>query len=222
MDKAVIVGFLGGIGSGKSTAARIMQRMGADCVCADKIAQALLEEERYKKQVLEEFGREILDGRGEIDKKKLAAKAFSTKRSLKKLNSILHPPVISEIVQRIGQTPAGRVFIIDAPLLFETGMQALCDVLIFIESQKSRRAARIAEDRGWNSSEIESRQRFQRPLRLKRGIADFVISNEGDLRTFEKQVKEVYERIMKKMKCGQSRRLRSRNKTGGVRNGKGR
>ena len=222
MDKPIIVGFLGGIGSGKSTAARIMRSLGADCVCADKMALALLEKERYKKAIIEEFGREILDGKGKIDKKKLAAMAFSTERNLKKLNSILHPPVVSGIVQRIGRTPPGRVFVIDAPLLFETGMQALCDFLFFIESKKNRRLARIANERGWSKDDIQRRQRFQMPLRRKRKVADLVISNDGDLKTFEKQVKEIYESIRKKMKRGRNRILLSLDKTGGVENGKGR
>ena len=199
MDRPVVVGLLGGIGSGKSAACLILQRLGAEGVCADGITRKLLKNDEIKNQITGAFGKGVLDGSENIDRKKLADYAFSSRNNLKKIESILHPPVIMETIEKINMTPAGKVFVIDAPLLLESGMHHLCDYLIFIDAYKENRLIRAARKSRWTYREIERRQRFQRPLATKRKAADFVISNNGNLGELKKQLQEIY-RIIKRKK----------------------
>jgi dephospho-CoA kinase len=86
--------------------------------------------------------------------------------------------------------------VIDAPLLLESGLDAVADVLVFVDAPESARATRAAEDRGWAPAETGAREARQAPLTEKRRLADEVVSNDGSRDDLERRVTELHRRIV--------------------------
>lgn len=204
-NNLVVVGLIGGIGSGKSTVARIFAELGAEAIFADDMTKRLLSEPRVKERLVSEFGEAILDGNGNISHKNLSDIAFESKINLDTLNSILHPRIVSQIKRQISAIEAEtahlhsieqegaerKVVIIDAPLLLETNSVSLVDYLLFVDATERRRRNRV-KNRGWDAEELKRREAFQLPLEQKRAVADFIIENNGNLSKTKEEVRQVY------------------------------
>jgi dephospho-CoA kinase len=195
MKKPVVVGLLGGIGSGKTIAADMLREFGAEGVCLDTLAKGLLKDAGIKDRIVKAFGSDVLSATGRIDRRKLAEKAFSGRRKVKALEAIIHPAVIMKTIERLNATPAGKVFVIDAPLVLESGLHHLCDFLVFVDARKSVRLKRAQESRGWGEEEIKRRERFQKSLGAKKRAADFIVKNEGSLTALKKRMKSIYGKV---------------------------
>ena len=188
--KRLIVGLAGGVGSGKSTVARLFRKMkrSARILDADVLGHRVLSRPEIRRALADAFGPEILDGRG-VDRRALAKAAFGSPAAVKRLNRIVHPAILDEIRAVIGRTRGW--LILDASLLFETGLDALCDRVVYVDAPLAirRRRARVA--RGWPPGELERRERFQwRPAR-KRARADDVIDNAGPVARTERQIRNI-------------------------------
>lgn len=85
---------------------------------------------------------------------------------------------------------------IDAPLLFEAGVDRACDAVVFVEADRDTRVRRLAESRGWDEQELSKREDLQRPLDEKQARADYVISNTGDLDALTEQVRRTLSEIV--------------------------
>ena len=108
-DKTVVIlGIIGGIGSGKSTVARMLADKGAILIDADKIASSFLGDQKIKEEIVEEFGESVLDAQGNVYRTYLAHAVFESKKILEKLNKILHPRIAAELDGDIGFDPASR------------------------------------------------------------------------------------------------------------------
>ena len=103
MKNVYTIGLAGGIGSGKSTVAEVFGRLGAVVLNADVMVHELLREPGTVRKVAGRFGKEILDGRGRIDRKKLAARAFRSEKAIRDLEKLLHPAVIRKTKARLRQ-----------------------------------------------------------------------------------------------------------------------
>jgi len=198
-----IVGITGTIGSGKSEVSRVFSEGGAEVIDADTVAKALLNKnEAGYKAVTETFGKGILDGRGEIDRKKLAGLIFSDPEKVKTINALIHPLVHQRIVQRIREIEAqndGAVVVIDAPLLIEAGFDKLVDHLVVIDPGDMEAAiARAAERIGITIEEARQRFSCQIPLKEKLKLADTIIVNDGTLEALREKAREIYQRLVKK------------------------
>jgi len=198
MRRPIVVGLTGGIGSGKSTAARILRKLGADGICLDESARKLLGTAGIRQEVVREFGKGVLGNDGTIDRKKLAQVAFSSRRNIRKLEAVIHPAVIMETIRRLNRAPAGKVFVIDAPLILESGMHHLCDFLIFIDADGGTRLKRAERAHGWDAEEVRRRQRFQKPLAVKKRAADFLVTNNGGMEELKKQLREILKKVKDK------------------------
>jgi len=119
-------GLTGGVASGKSTVARVLEGLGARIIDADRVGHELLRRPHPAYQeVVRRFGSEILDPTGEIDRKRLGAVVFADPTKLRDLNAILHPPIIARVEELAAQHHArnpGAVVVVDAALLFEAGI----------------------------------------------------------------------------------------------------
>ena len=198
MNKPIVVGLLGGIGSGKSIAARILQELGADGICLDTAAKRLLGTAAIREKVVREFGKNVLGNGDTIDRRKLAQLVFSNKKNIKRLEAIIHPAVIMKTIEKLNRTPAGRIFVIDAPLILESGMHHLCDVLIFIDAESKTRLKRAQSAHGWNGEEVKRRQSFQKPLAVKKKAADFVVTNNGGIDGLRRQLQKIFRKVQGK------------------------
>jgi len=183
-----VIGILGAIASGKSAVTRALAALGAAVHDADKEVGELLN----APEVLERIAREV-DPRavagGALDRKALADAVFADADTRAALEAILHPPVL-ESARRLARNPppGASAVVIDAPLLIEAGLDALCDELWYVDTPREVRVRRASDTRGWSEDELDRRERAQIPLEEKRGRADRVIDNSGSLDELEERV----------------------------------
>lgn len=205
----MIVGITGGTGSGKSSVAQYLRTKGYKVIDADEIAQNLLEkgEMAYIKTV-EAFGESIIDMEGKIDRKKLGNIVFSNKKDLSILETIVTKEVINKIIRLIrpyGKQSGlsgkysleGGIIFVDAPLLFETGLNDNMDVVWLVTADKSMRVSRLIERDNITLDEIEMRMQNQMDEKEKILKSDVVFFNNG---TLEELLHKVDEQLAKYMK----------------------
>jgi dephospho-CoA kinase len=193
-----IIGLAGGIGSGKSAVADILARLGCVVCNADSLAREALRQPEIRDEIVRWWGREVLDDAGEVDRPAVAAIVFGRPEERKRLESVVHPWVQSRRKALFEQAPAdARALVIDAPLLFEAGLDAECNAVIFVDADRARRLARVADRRGWDEHELSKREDSQLPLDDKRARSDYVISNNGDLQALAEQVRRTLNEIVR-------------------------
>jgi dephospho-CoA kinase len=191
----VYLGLSGGIGSGKSTVAKILSNLGAVVIDADVVAKEMLEpnEAGYTKTI-EAFGESILDSDRRIDRKKLAELVFQNSEELAKLEAIVHPAVIARVAQIRNSLPESTVVVYDTPLLFEKNLQGQFDKVLIVVTDSEHRKSRLIE-RGLEITDIEARIANQATDAQRRTVADFVIENNGSPEELQDQVAKVWQQI---------------------------
>jgi dephospho-CoA kinase len=200
-----VVGLTGGIGSGKSTVSAMLRELGAVVIDADAIVHELQAPgSPMLRAIAEAFGPEVLDARGALDRKALAARVFSDPAARKRLNEIVHPPTIAEIGRRLAEARARGVplVVLDIPLLLEgrkagTGSAVAFpfEAVIVAWVPEELAVARAAARDGSSPDEVRARMRAQLPLDEKRALADHVIDNSGTLEETRRQVTALYARL---------------------------
>ena len=171
------VGLTGGIGSGKSTICKIFSLLGASVYEADKEARLLLDEKEIKNKIITVLGKDVLDESGNIDRRKTAAKVFSDKQSLEKLNSIVHPAVKNHFEQWLKKQNA-KYIIKEAAILFESGANEGLDEVIAISSPEHLRIKRVMQRDGISEEQVRARMRNQWSDEEKIKKAQHVIVND--------------------------------------------
>jgi dephospho-CoA kinase len=194
----LVIGLIGGIGSGKSMVAQMLSELGCAVIDADKVGHELLANPQIAGQVIERFGVDILDEKGAVSRAVLGERAFADAAALKQLNSIIHKPLKAELERRISLALAlkPQAVVLDAALLLETDWHELCDVLVFVESDQPQRLARVAAQRGWSEQELERRENLQKPLDIKRAKADHILVNNSSVSHLRQQVRLLHQRLM--------------------------
>ena len=189
------LGLSGGIGSGKSTVAKILSNLGAVVIDADVIAREVLEPNQVVYQrAIEVFGESILDSDLRIDRKRLAELVFQNSDELAKLEAIVHPAVIARVAQIRSSLPESTVVVYDTPLLFEKNLQEQFDKVLIVVTDSEHRKARLIE-RGLELTDIEARIANQATDAQRRTVADFVIENNGTPEQLQDQVTKVWQQI---------------------------
>ncbi|MBL7072925.1 MAG: dephospho-CoA kinase [Candidatus Omnitrophica bacterium] len=197
-EKCLVVGLTGGLASGKSTAAEMFFALGARIIDADKIAHDLLTGDvRIKKAVIDLFGEEIVRD-GDILRKKLADKVFSSKKDLEALCNLLHPEIISKIKEQIDRN-VEDIVVVDAPLLIESGLNVSMDVVIVVASSKEKQFENAAR-RGISREAAENILQNQISILEKIKSADYVIENNENLCDMKKGVDEIWKKLKEKTK----------------------
>lgn len=188
----MIIGITGSFGSGKTTVAKMFARLGAYAIDADKVYHSLIRQgKKCYKKIIRHFGKDILAGRGRIDREKLGKIVFKDRPKLKLLNSITHPEITKEI-KRIVKLKKGKFIVIDAPLLIESGFYREVDRIILVANKKEDQVKRKRESAGLPAEETLKRIRMQMPFKKKLAFADFIIDNSGSRRNTLTQVKEIW------------------------------
>lgn len=193
-----IIGIIGGIGSGKSTVAAELGKLGCKVINADKIAHELLEKKTVKKKILEYFGQEILNPEGKINRRKLAEIVFADTRKLASLNRVIHPLVFEKtekLIEKYNSQKKVKAIVLDMPLLVEAGYEKRCDTLIFIDCEQKIRAKR-AEKMGFNKNQLKIRENFQISLDKKAKLTDNIIENNSGFSALVRQVTDIFSYIL--------------------------
>ena len=187
------VGLTGGIASGKSTVARLLQQRGCAIIEADLLAHEYLQPENpISQEVIRQFGAGILDPNGKIDRAKLGEIVFGHAGKIERLNAIIHPHVLKEIAHRLRvlkQSGETDVAVVVAALHIETGYYKTFDRLAVAWCRPEQQLERLIK-RGLTPEQAEKRIASQMPMEEKRQLADDQIDCSGTLEETTRQVDE--------------------------------
>ena len=174
------LGLTGPTGAGKSTVARLLEQNGIPLVDADAIARTVTEKGSPVLSALADtFGKDILFPDGSLDRRALAAVAFSSKENTEKLNAVTHPAILARIRRALADA-TGDAVVLDAPLLFETGLDALCDHTVAIVADEAVRLARITARDSISEEAAKKRMAVQPDTAFYAAHADILLYNNGD------------------------------------------
>ena len=193
------VGLTGGIASGKSFVGEALTSYGCFAIQADQLGHEVLATtgEAYA-DVVREFGREILDPGGAIDRARLAALVFADAAKLTRLNAIVHPAVIRReealTAEFFAREPHG-IAVVEAAILIETGSYRRFDKLILVFCAQELQIERALRREGAVEADIRARIARQMPLDEKRKYADFVIDTSGSKEETLRQARTIYQEL---------------------------
>lgn len=184
----------------------MLARWGAVWVDADVLAHAtLLPRSGVWRRLKRRFGSDIAQPDGTIDRRRLAAAGFASRRAWRDLCRIIHPAVVARTRQRlraIRRKDPDAVVVLDVPLLIESGMDTMVDWLVVVTAGRRTQWVRLRRARRWSLTEVRRRLRWQMPLDTKVRRADVVIDNDGSRAATAAQVKRLWQRIQKEIGHG--------------------
>ena len=185
----------GSIASGKSTVVNLLKERGFSVIDADVIAHEQLE--ICKGEIVREFGEQILDEAGKIDRKKLGAIVFSEPKKLKILEQILHPKIKGEILSNASQLESlGQVYFVDIPLFFEKKERyAEFKNVAVIYAPKELLLSRLMSRNGLSLEEAKARVELQMDIEQKKKMAKFVIDNSNDRENLKLELEKFLKQI---------------------------
>ncbi len=192
------IGLTGGIGSGKSKVSSVLAKLGSYIFDADAEAKKLLNDnENVQKDINSEFGSDVLDHTGKIDRKKLAKVAFQDEDHQIILNSIIHPFVFKELdkqFEKISNQNKYASFMVDGALIFESGLDQHLDSVVLIASLLKYRIERVLKRGNLSREDILRRIDLQWTDEQKTEMADYTIYNNGTEKELEEKIKEFHEK----------------------------
>ena len=201
MSKTVIVGITGQTGAGKSTFAKILSKSGIPIIDADIEAKEVLKKDKSLIPLLkQEFGSDITNSNSVLDRKLLASRAFASDENTKKLNNIMLPSIISEIKNKVEFFRESKedIIVIDAPLLFESGLDAICDIIISVIAGYATRLDRIIKRDNITIDLARKRISIQKPEKYYKDKSDIILDGELSLDEFEHEAEKIINQIRKK------------------------
>jgi dephospho-CoA kinase len=193
-----LVGLTGGIASGKSTVAKILERLRAAVINADTLSREVVEPGQDAwKEIVEAFGADILQSDQTLDRQKIRTIIFNNPDARKKLESIIHPRVRALAEERIREhTAAGySIIVYEVPLLFEGNLQEWLRPVILVACDVGTQRTRLQQRDHLTDAEAQKHIDAQMSLAEKRRLADYVIENDDNLADLEQQVRAVVEKI---------------------------
>lgn len=201
MPRGLIAGITGGIACGKSTVSKMLEKLGAISIDVDAIGHKLLKKgnPEYDK-IVEMFGENILDKSGEISRNELGKIVFSCPEKRKKLNLIMHPPMIKRTMRKaraLAESDSQAIVLLDSPLLIEADLHKSVDAVVVVICSESIQVKRIVNrsikrGRKLSVDEALTRIKSQMPIEEKVKYADFVMENNGDLDELKKKVERLW------------------------------
>ena len=188
-----IIGITGSSGAGKSTLSEIISNMYDTYVInADELAKEMYKNgTEYYNSIVKEFGKNILAKNKEIDKSKLSEKIYSNENERKILNSLTFYYLTIEIKKIIEKKKMHKIIIIDAPLLFESNLDKLCDVIIGVITEKKLQVSRICKRDNINEEKANIRLNIQKSDAFFLKNCDFIILNDKDKEYMKTQIKSI-------------------------------
>lgn len=193
-----LVGLTGGIASGKSTVAAMLQRLGAAVVDADELAREVVQPGQIAwQEIVDAFGPEILQEDRALDRPKLRKIVFDDPQARTKLEAMIHPRVRALAEEKIRDLAAAgqAVVVYEVPLLFEVRLHETLRPVILVACDPKTQTVRIMRRDRVSGAEAQKTIAAQMSLEEKRKLADYVIENNGSLEKLERQVRELWEKL---------------------------
>lgn len=191
----VVIGMAGGIGCGKSLVASQFKSLGCGVINADELSHEVLRLPGVRSQLVAWWGEEVLAQDGQISRAAVARHVFGNKAELERLEGLVHPLVHQRRAQArdtFNRQQDIAAVVEDCPLLFEVGLQAQCDCVVFVTASRQVQLDRVRGSRGWTETDLLAREKNQLPLDMKRDLSDYVIDNSGSQAQTLEQVKLVF------------------------------
>jgi dephospho-CoA kinase len=190
-----LIGLTGGMGAGKSTALKALERLGAAVQSTDAVVHELYEGERLRDAVVQRWGQEVAPA-GRVDRSAVAERAFADEGERAWLESTIWPMVGERIATWLEQarasSPAPRATVIEVPLLFEAGMEGFYDATIAVVASETLRERRAAGRGHALGKERDARQLSQEEKAQK---ATFVVQNDGSVQELEGKLSGVLDKL---------------------------
>ncbi|MBS1105050.1 MAG: dephospho-CoA kinase [Deltaproteobacteria bacterium] len=209
-----VIGLTGGIGTGKSTVARMLAELGAVVIDADAIVHELQAPgSPALAEIAAALGSDVLDAAGALDRARVAERVFRDPALRQRLNAIMHPRVGAEMARRTDAARRGGapLVVLDIPLLFETrprdrdAARRGSDATVLVYAPPSLQIDRTVARNGCTREEAERRVAAQLPIDQKRALADHVIDNAGALADTERQVRDLFAKLVGQAASGAAR-----------------
>ncbi|WP_151082612.1 dephospho-CoA kinase [Nocardioides cynanchi] len=186
------VGLTGGVGAGKTTVARALADLGAVVIDADALAREVVEPGTPGlAAVVAEFGPEVLDDDGALDRARLGAIVFADPARRAVLEAIVHPLVRRRAAELEAAAPAGALVVHDIPLLVETGQGGSFDAVLVVDLPPELQVERLVRDRGWTPEDAAARIAAQASRADRLAVATYVIDNTRTREDLRQRVAEV-------------------------------
>jgi dephospho-CoA kinase len=173
------LGITGGIGSGKTTLCKVLEHFGVPVYYADEEAKKIIDSPKVQNKIVKAFGKDLIDSKGKLDRKKLAAMVFAQKSQLEKLNLVVHPEVAKHYLNWIKSNKKQRLVAKEAAILFESGSYKLMDKTLTVYAPKELRIKRCITRSKISREEIIQRMNQQISEKEKIKRSDFVVYNDN-------------------------------------------
>jgi len=192
----MVIGLAGGIGSGKSTVAGALAKLGCVVIDSDALARDALRTTKVRDTLVSWWSDAILDDAGQVDRKAVAAIVFANPAQRKRLEALIHPLVRksrADMIARAGNAPA---VIVDAPLLFEAGVDRECDAVLFVDAPRPVRLERVMKTRNWSEADFDAREASQLPIADKRARSQLEISTDCPLAEIDQRASQALKKLL--------------------------
>jgi dephospho-CoA kinase len=200
-EDVILVAITGGMGCGQSTVAKFMDEMGAKVINADLTAHKVVDSEpEVKREIQKSFGNRVFYRNGKLNRKLLGKIAFEDEAKTILLNKIVHPHMVSRIVDEIEEARDSgkyKLIAVDAALIYETNLEHMFDAVVVVTSRMKNRIDRIMERDSLSEKEVRDRISKQIHIQEKMKWADFVIYNNSSLEQLKKRSHAVYQKLLK-------------------------
>jgi dephospho-CoA kinase len=197
--KPCLLGVTGGVATGKSTVSKMLEALGASLIDFDVLAREVVEPGKPAwKEIVDYFGRQVLQEDETIDRKKLSHMVFRDREKRKKLESFTHPRIFKEFQRRVDEISSERpepVIQVGIPLLIELNLQHRFHKVLLVYAPREVQIERLMRRDGISRESAENILEAQLPIEQKLEYADYVIHNEGTLEETSRQVKKVWEKL---------------------------
>jgi dephospho-CoA kinase len=182
------------MGSGKSEVAAELAKRGARVISGDRLGHEALRQPEIRCKIMEQWGREILDERGEIDRRKLGHIVFADAVERRKLEALVFPWIEAGIQREIAKAqadPEVNLVVVDAAIMIEAGWNKFCNRIVYVDAPRNLRLKRLAAQRGLSAREVEMREAAQLSVTEKADHADDIVDNSGSPEQLVQQLEKL-------------------------------
>lgn len=191
-----VIGLIGGVGSGKSLVAAVLAKYGGRVISGDEFGHEALRRPEVKEQVIHRWGQEILNAKGEVDRRKLGGIVFADSKERQALEALVFPWIerrIDEEIARANNDDGVKFVVLDAAIMLEADWARRCDRIIFVDAPREQRLCRLIAERGWTDPQLEGREKAQWPLDEKLKWADATLDNSGSPDVLARPIQKLIE-----------------------------